>query len=1297
MLAETQNEEKQNISRNSQKNIETKICDKIDFLNFLDEIQADKYERSKKPKSCNTAKSLLIFSIIIVIFTCAGFYFSISRNEGYKQYKELLENNITLFKDDFPSEYISKKRVAYLNMDEFDDYDNISCAYIEYSLSKCELVNYTKYCTDKRYSENRCNFMDREYFQGRTFVCNYNNYNNKLCNEIQYLDELHKNDDVNEKNKLKNENLTEYYFENIWCKIGNYDIPILLSYFIVMILFIVSLIFDLCINKATLIIGIKYYIALSSYMLFYFIFKIYIILFLFLLAYSMAVSCSSPSTSKFSDPFFSKENEDDMDPAVKLWKDKRIYAFIYCGINLLLLIFNINLGFNDSLLNKYLSVNFGENDNSEISRKASIKIGKNNYDIEIKQNKNIYLKDRRENEKYYFKEIIYDNNTYYLKFNNKGLKDQLGWIEYNYPLVNDGFDYLVFYFKIFIFIYMFSMLILPIFHFKDDIFYKYVIHLIDLGAKPYLYGCFKGIGDLQILLYNLIEYIYLVEGVIILLAIYRWAIYGGFSNIVHIWIALFISIIIYLINLGFLVLSFLTIVYNIISLFLLQFILPSESDLIFGKLYVLCFLYFFILIFIIILIIINFTFSNFLNSVRKETKKFENEEIGPEEVFKVKTYDNENFIFEAVNSENVPKNLFYSKKNDENPISNSNQSDYLFLEQRQEQLLDKRKQMDLKTFKTNYKNGLTEFILENLNKILFLLAFIIASISISIKKNIYYKMFREYLIGTSELISYTNLYSDNNMHIDGLSSFTKLWCEFGNIESKVTISYLIFIIICICFQIIQYFIYIGVIKLDFKKGISYNAIIFINSLFYVGYMIYYPLLFFLFIYSIIILAISPFDADSGILSKAGISKTHNQYNELWENKKIIPGINAALKFFIFAFNASLSGYIKTLIIHYLNLNYEDEREEKDKKYEKNTSVVINNNTYNITIISNDILYLKQIDSGEIYKFKQISIETITDGCVYVKLGLNSITDQISISEWHYPEFNLVFSKIATICKLVYAILFISIPLFKCLIKEEFNYILYISSNKIIKEIEYKTPSPQFNDIFVFIGDFEDGVIKSRFSLYVISIFFLLISLMKRIYNGGSNTEKSLKISHVASVIFVVLNIIYFIINFLITLFEILSLICAFDLNFNDNILIAKLFIQIILNGIIFFISIKLLVDSIKISKNLNDLKMQLIKFNKVEDLEDTPKIDEFKYMALEGNVCKLKEVRNENLQRYLYYFLDINENENDNNNDINDNIIVYNNNKDSEVLNIKNNVDIQVEDIIEKENLAPETNDRMKQ
>ena len=530
MLLGNQNEEGQNIKKDTEKNIETKICYQIDFKNFLDENLIKGYPKFTGSKCCNTVKSLLAFSIIIVIFTCAGFYFSIS-NEGYKQYKDALEKNITLFEEEeeIPSEFENKKIVEYLNMDEYGDYDNTSCTYIEFSLSECKLANYTQYCTEERFSQEKCNYMDRQYFIGNTFICDYNNYINERCNEIQYLDEIHKNEIINDRRPLKYFNFTEYYFEKIWCKIGNYDIPIILSFFIFMILFIVSLIIDLCINKDNLIIGIKYYIVLISYMVFYFIFRAYIVLFLFLLAYSLAVCFASPEIT---------ETEDQI---INLWNDKKLYAYICCGINLLLFIFVFNLGSIRDLIHKYLSLNFGENNNSEITRKASIKIGKNSYDFEIKQNKNIYLKDQCQNEKYYFKEIIYDNNTYYLKLKNKAIKAQLGLTEFNSPLVNDVFSNLVLYLKTIIFFYAFSMLILPKFHFKDDIFYKYIIHLIDLGAKPYLYGCIKRMGNFQGTLYNLIKYIFLIKGIVILLAIIKWVIYGGFSNILYIWIAFYFN------------------------------------------------------------------------------------------------------------------------------------------------------------------------------------------------------------------------------------------------------------------------------------------------------------------------------------------------------------------------------------------------------------------------------------------------------------------------------------------------------------------------------------------------------------------------------------------------------------------------------------------------------------------------------------------------------------------------------------------------------------------------------------
>ena len=291
MISDCQNMiKKHNIFNNYQQEFKGKVCDEINFVNFLEEKDAKNYKKCKKPKCCNTPIFLLIFSIIIIIIACPDLYFSIRANEGYKKYIQLLEKKGLLIKDQFPSEYESKKLIAYLiAKDEFVINDNDdSCSYIEFSLSLCTEENYTQFCTKQRYSENKCNDMDYENYLSKsfTFICDSVNYNNKKCNEIQYLDQLKKDKNLNEDDnkieyidsKIKIKIKKDYNFEKIWYKIGNYNISFLLSFLIIMILFIILLIFDLCINKTTLIIGIKYYIVLIFYMIFYFIFIIYIIL-----------------------------------------------------------------------------------------------------------------------------------------------------------------------------------------------------------------------------------------------------------------------------------------------------------------------------------------------------------------------------------------------------------------------------------------------------------------------------------------------------------------------------------------------------------------------------------------------------------------------------------------------------------------------------------------------------------------------------------------------------------------------------------------------------------------------------------------------------------------------------------------------------------------------------------------------------------------------------------------------------------------------------------------------------------
>ena len=97
----------------------------------------------------------------------------------------------------------------------------------------------------------------------------------------------------------------------------------------------------------------------------------------------------------------------------KLWKDKRINAFIFCAFSFVLFILVLILSFYKQLIHNYLTFNFDEknvNNNqynlSNIYRNASIKIGNNNYNFKLEHNKDLYLTENIRNIKYNFKKII---------------------------------------------------------------------------------------------------------------------------------------------------------------------------------------------------------------------------------------------------------------------------------------------------------------------------------------------------------------------------------------------------------------------------------------------------------------------------------------------------------------------------------------------------------------------------------------------------------------------------------------------------------------------------------------------------------------------------------------------------------------------------------------------------------------------------------------------------------------------------------------------------------------------------
>ena len=267
--------------------------------------------------------------------------------------------------------------------------------------------------------------------------------------------------------------------------------------------------------------------------------------------------------------------------------------------------------------------------------------------------------------------------------------------------------------------------------------------------------------------------------------------------------------------------------------------------------------------------------------------------------------------------------------------------------------------------------------------------------------------------------------------------------------------------------------------------------------------------------------------------------------------------------------------------------------------------------------------------------------------IYIRLGHNSVTDQISLAEWNYPDLNQTFLKLAELCNNIYIILFFSVPLFKMHIKDELSYQIIKLTNESF-DSPYKIANenkPVFSDIFNIYGSFEKGLTESRFILYFIQIIIILLFMLKRIYFGGFSKLIYLTISLIFSFICIAQNIIYVILDFLVALFTIFSLISYNKNKYNiksDDMINAKLSVQLIINIIIFIFNIKLLKESITFSMYYNKMKKSLIKLNNKEDNldEDKPNFKplEFKYISLEGNICSIKEYKNNNLQRYLYYY-----------------------------------------------------------
>ena len=86
--------------------------------------------------------------------------------------------------------------------------------------------------------------------------------------------------------------------------------------------------------------------------------------------------------------------------------------------------------------------------------------------------------------------------------------------------------------------------------------------------------------------------------------------------------------------------------------------------------------------------------------------------------------------------------------------------------------------------------------------------------------------------------------------------------------------------------------------------------------------------------------------------------------------------------------------------------------------------------------------------------------------------------------------------------------------------------------------------------FISFGEFELSLTNSRFVLYVVSIFFILLFMLKRMFFGGFTRHIFSIISLCISIIFVFENIIFVILSFYIILFAVFSVVCYYDIDKN---------------------------------------------------------------------------------------------------------------------------------------------------
>ena len=393
--------------------------------------------------------------------------------------------------------------------------------------------------------------------------------------------------------------------------------------------------------------------------------------------------------------------------------------------------------------------------------------------------------------------------------------------------------------------------------------------------------------------------------------------------------------------------------------------------------------------------------------------------------------------------------------------------------------------------------------------------------------------------------NYINLVKNSS---DSLTNFEKFWSNAGNNEFIALIIYLAFHLIFIFFFALS-------LVYTYKKKIPFNIdtiiqnknkIIAIYFSLYTIFYIFFSVINYLIVYSIIFISISPIEYP-GIFNIADKSKELTLDEEI-EIEDAVEEFKKSKHFhIIYIIISFIILYLTILIIKLIYKSIIFVLEEAEKKIKEDQTKEENS---------------KKDENTEKDKDKD-------------KNEQQEKQKEQEKYNWEYPDINKEFKILEGFYLEIFIILHLSISLFWLNIYEEENYQMLLFSDE-----ENKIERPKYYSILMNYGIFEKSV-TILFFIFNLICFAIIITLffIKMIYDKIQQCFKSFRLK----IILLILNIIYS--NFIIVLIVLsgLCLSCLNDLEENENlnyfVVKKKLIGQIIVNSFILVFLIIIIIDN----------------------------------------------------------------------------------------------------------------------